>query len=321
MPPAIAPELNPLTSPAVLVHKYIKPILSGNDGDQPSAQEDPMDVIQKGLQEFAIGNPPEVPIKKEHYTIPLDGDYRELPRTMMIKMLRMNLGALHPEKIQRKNEMINEVMLYSWDKVIGVVLWNLARVNPFTNKNDFLRYLDGLWDGFRQMFLDICFYTQEHLDFGEAVCRYLWQSQHQMVQMDLKFLEFYAKVYNLTGHGFYLLNYSHYRESIGQPLGAHREHTLMDRKEVPKIQADFILKLLTNENFDEPGDIKLPMEIIEGVGVLVRILHQNQDCKASQEANMKVMEHIARTMFFGGRQKIMHWVRMSAKSVAFNDLV
>ncbi|KAJ6258357.1 LOW QUALITY PROTEIN: Zinc phosphodiesterase [Drechslerella dactyloides] len=325
MSATITPRLDPIVSPAILVHRYIKPTLhEENNVENPDLNpQDPMEAIRASLQSVELGpqagGSQQVTVKKEDYTIPLDGDHRELARTMMVKMLRMGLGALHPEKTQRKNEMINEIMLYPWDKVVGVVLWNLCRLNPFNRQNSLTKRLDGLWDGFRQMFLDICFHAQGQLDFAEAACRFLYQSQHLMVKMDLKLLHFFAKVYSLTGHGFYLLNYRHFRDSIGEPLGVHLECTFMDRERVPKIQADFVLMMMNNEAFDA-SDVQLPMEIIEAAGLVIRTLHQFEDKENVHDVNNKIFNHIARNIFSGGRKKIANWCKMSASSVAFNDL-
>ncbi|KAK6331179.1 hypothetical protein TWF696_003246 [Orbilia brochopaga] len=305
MPAAIRPKLDPLVSPSVLI-QYMKPTPTENNDEeeQTHGQDDTVEGVRQGLEGLETTTPTEPDVRKEDYAIPLDGDHRELARTLMIKMLRTNLGALHPEKIQRKNEMINEVMLYSWDKAVAVTLWNLSRANPFTNQNSLTMYLDKLWDGFRTMFLDICSHAKAHLDFAEAVCRFLYQTQHSMVTMELKFLDFYAKVYHLTGHGFYLLNYSQFRDSIGEPLGVHREYALMNREKVPKIQADFVLMMLNNENFDSPGDVQLPMEIIEAAGLLVRILHQSQEKPHVRDSNVIILDHVARNIFSVDRQKI-----------------
>lgn len=103
-----------------------------NDKITTDQEDGVMDALRRGMQRVGLGETrgqvePEIDIDEDEYTIPLDGDHREHARTLMLKMLSKGIGAMHRDKIQRVNEMINDCMLTSWDEVVGIVLWNLSR--------------------------------------------------------------------------------------------------------------------------------------------------------------------------------------------------
>ncbi|EPS39568.1 hypothetical protein H072_6633 [Dactylellina haptotyla CBS 200.50] len=296
-------NFDPVQSCYVLTYKETK---RSNVTDTVSRAKTnrPMDAILKGMQKVGLGDrspaeSEEIPPDPEEYNISIDGDYREHARTIMIKMFSKGLGAMHVEKIQRTNDMISEAMLTSWDRMVGIVIWNLTRKNPFRIQTSTTRYLDKLFRGFRKTWIEICLANQRHMDFAEAVCRHLHQVQHIVKDLDMEFLNFYAQMFFLCSNGFWLIKYRTDREAIGVPLGVHNEHTFMDREKVPKQQVDFTLALLSNKNFDAVGNIDLPMEIIDCTGVCIKSLVQTYENPKSNDHNKNLLEMFARERIFG----------------------
>ncbi|KAK6329922.1 hypothetical protein TWF718_003349 [Orbilia javanica] len=289
--------------------------------------DDEMDALRRGMQRVGIRETrdtidPEFDIEEDEYTIPLDGDHREHARTLMLKMLSKGIGAMHKDKIQRANEMINDCMLLPWDEVVGITLWNLSRTNPFFHQTPTTRYLDGLFEGFRRTWIRVCVKNQGKIDFAEAVCRYLFKTQSQLAQMGLDILNLHAKTFFLTSHGFWLYGYRLYRESIGYPLGVHCEHTLMDREKTPKMLVDYTLALLNNENFDTTDEkVDLPMEIVDAAGACIKTLSQVFDNEESNEHNKSLIDHFARNFFSASRQRLINYCRVATQCLAFDDVV
>ncbi|KAF3917154.1 hypothetical protein ABW20_dc0100147 [Dactylellina cionopaga] len=330
--PQYSPEpfFDPVQPSCTLIYKNICPTVVANAIIRAES-EGTMETIRTRMQKMGLGDlsepEEEIPVDLDEYTIHLDGDYREYARTLMLKMLSKGIGAMHPDKIQRTNDMINDAMLFDWEKMVGITIWNLSRKissnfqicqldqpengvddyigkNPFEHSNPKTRYLEALFRGFRQTWIDICLLNQMHIDFAEAVCRYLHHMQHIVARLDLEFLKFYARMFFLTSHGFWLFNYRLQRESQGFPLGVHCEHTLMDREKVPKMQIDYVLVLMNNENFNATGEIELPMEIIDSAGSCLKTLYQVYPNEESNGHNTDLLEHFARNLFSAGRQKL-----------------
>ncbi|KAK6514518.1 hypothetical protein TWF281_004716 [Arthrobotrys megalospora] len=346
------PHFDPVKPTSIIVYKYIKdriwkppgafpepnPEDASEDGKKKEEQEGDkkkeeqeetiMEALRKGMQRVRLGGEPsnqvepEIEINTGDYTIPLDGLHREFARNLMLKMLSKGIGAMHKDRIQRVNDMINDCMLTPWDEIVGITLWNLSRTNPFVHQNPRTRYLDGLFRGFRKMWIEICTLNQGEIDFGEAVCRYLYRSRSQVATMDLELLHFYAQTFFLTSHGFWLYQYRLFRESIGKPLGAHCEHTLMDREKTPKMLVDYTLILMNNRNFESDNeDIEIPIQVIDAAGACVKTLSQEYKNEESNEHNKALIEHFARNVFSASRQKLLHYCRMSSRSLAFDDVV
>ncbi|KAK6360865.1 hypothetical protein TWF730_006981 [Orbilia blumenaviensis] len=286
-----------------------------------------MNVLRRGMKRVGIGEAreeaeQEIEIEEADYTIPLDGDHREFARSLMLRMLGKGLGAMHKNRIQRVNDMINDCMLTSWDDVVGITLWNLSRTNPFAHQNPTTRYLDGLFRGFRKTWIQVCIVNQTQIDFGEAVCRYLWKSRDQVAKMNLEILQLHARTFFLTSHGFWLYGYRLYRENLGYPLGVHCEHTLMDREKAPKMLIDYTLLLMNNEHFDSPDEnIDLPLEIIDAAGSCIKSLTQEYIKQESNIHNQNLIDHFARNIFSASRQKLINYCRLSAQSLAFDEVV
>ncbi|KAF3232286.1 hypothetical protein TWF192_010047 [Orbilia oligospora] len=298
-----------------------------NDNVSQTQNDGDMDALRRSMQRVGLGeardqDESEIEIEEDEYTIPLEGDYREHARTLMLKMLSKGIGAMHKDKIQRVNEMINDCMLSPWDEVVGIALWNLSRTNPFVHQNPTTRYLDGLFEGFREMWIRICVSNQGKIDFAEAVCRYLHKSQATVTKMEFEILHLHAKTFFLCSHGFWLYGYRLYRESIGYPLGVHCEHTLMDREKTPKMLVDYALTLLNNHLFDTTDEtIELPMEIIDSVGSCIKTLTQVYESQESNDHNKTLIDHFARNFFSAGRQRLINYCRVATQCLAFDDVV
>ncbi|KAK6497122.1 hypothetical protein TWF506_004597 [Arthrobotrys conoides] len=334
------PHFDPVVSTCTIVCKHLNKAYLGLEDPavvfkaffekaaaKAALENDNMDALRRGMQRVGLGEArdqiePEIEIDEDEYTISLEGDHREHARTLMLKMLSKGIGAMHKDKIQRVNEMINDCMLTPWDEVVGITLWNLSRTNPFIHQNPTTRYLDGLFQGFREMWVRMCVANQGNIDFAEAVCRYLYKTHAQVPKMDFEILHLHAKTFFLCSHGFWLYGYRLYRDSIGYPLGVHCEHTLMDREKTPKMLVDYALILLNNHLFDTTDEkFELPMEIIDAVGSCIKTLTQVYENEESNEHNKTLIDHFARNFFSAGRQRLLNYCRVATQCLAFDDVV
>ncbi|KAK6498479.1 hypothetical protein TWF481_011070 [Arthrobotrys musiformis] len=296
-------------------------------GRRGYSEEAIMDAIRRGIVRVGLGDArtateADLAVNEEEYTVEFEGDYREHARTLMLKMLSKGVGAMHKDKIQRVNEMINDCMLTPWDEVVGIVLWNLSRTNPFVHQTATTMYLEGLFRGFRDMWLKMCVVNQGQIDFAEAVCRQLYKHQAQVPTMDLDILALHAKTFFASSHGFWLYNYRLYRDNIGHPLGMHCEHTLMDREKAPKMLIDYILTLMNNKIFEtDDQNIIIPTEIADAAGSCIKTLTQVYEKEESNEHNKVLIDHFARNMLSASRQKLVNYCRIAEKCLSFDDVV
>ncbi|KAK6525379.1 hypothetical protein TWF694_005518 [Orbilia ellipsospora] len=319
-------SFDPVQSFCVLIYKHIRPSFVTDALLRAETIDPEMDNLVKGFKDTVLGgqsssnDEADIPVDPAEFDIPRDGDYREYGRTLMIKMLSKGMGALHSEKIQRTSEMINEVMLVRWDKAVALAIWNMSRKNPFLIQTAKTRQLDALYRGFRKTWLEICLANQNHLDFAEAVCKHLLNSQHSAKQFTIELLTFYSQMFLLCSHGFWLMKYRTDRDAVGAPIGAHSEHAFMDRERVPSQLVDYSLALMNNDNFNATGDIELPMEVIDCAGACIKNLTQIHENKNSNTHNTNLLEQFTQRILDSSRQKIIRYCIMSSQSLAFDDV-
>ncbi|KAF3921855.1 hypothetical protein AA313_de0208256 [Arthrobotrys entomopaga] len=316
---------DPVQSFYFLIHKHTRPSFVTDVLPRAETIDPEMDNLVRGLKDAVLGGQsssgeePEIPVNPEEFDIPRDGDYREHGRLLMIKMLSQGMGALHSEKIQRTNEMINEVMLVRWDKAVAIAIWNMSRENPFTIQTAKTRQLDALYRGFRKTWLEICLANQNHMEFAEAVCRQLLTSQHSAKQFSVELLTFYSKMLFLCSHGFWLIKYRTDRDAVGAPLGAHSEHAFMDYEKVPPQLVDYVLTLMNNDNFNANGEVEIPIEVIDCAGACIKKLTQVHESQNSNIHNTNLLEQFTQRILDSSRQRIIRYCLMSAQSLAFDD--
>ncbi|KAF3934526.1 hypothetical protein ABW19_dt0206356 [Dactylella cylindrospora] len=287
-------------------------------GPLVKAKDEMIKSLVQGVMKVSLEDQ-EIPVDPKEYTIPLDGDYRELARTLMVQMLQKGIGALLDGQMMRTNEMLNKLMLYSWDKAVECAFLNLLRTNPFISQDSKTRRLDKLFRGFRSTWLQICGKAQRSIDFAEAVCSILFRTQSSLAKSSLELLEFQAQTFALVSHGFYLLHYRLDRLAQGHPLGFHCEHTLMERRKVPRILVDYILLLMNNENFSRVDSGQLPVEILDCAAACIRVLSLDFGDTDVNNHNRVLIDHFARNIVLAGRNRLNILVTAAERTLNLND--